>query len=1061
MSRAMLIPGNSKKLITAATSNVDIIPGVAALQQCRLHIFDKNSGLNFLIDSGSDISCIPVPRFCKEKTTPTNYLYAANNTKIPVYGDRMLNLNIGLRRDFRWKFVIANVSCPILGADFLSNFAILLDLNKSRLIDSLTGLSTKGELTKTTQSQIKLISDDSAFRTLFEKFPTLLNPIPNFKKPISHDTIHYIETTGPPLFSKPRRLHPKMLNEVKKEFQYLMDEGICRPSKSPWASPIHVVPKPDGSYRVCGDYRRLNSVTVPDRYPIPHIQDLTNILHGAKIFSKIDIVRAYFHIPVNEKDIPKTAVTTPFGSFEFLYLNFGLKCASNTFQRFINEVLSNLPFAIAYLDDILIFSNSETEHLEHINMVLERLSKYGLNVNISKSVFAQDSVSFLGHTISPSGIRPLPSKVEAIRSYPPPKTLSDLRRYIGLLNYFRRFISNAADRLYPLTDLLRGSGKKDNTVIEWSEDLSRAFEKSKEALTNAALVFPSPDGHLTLHADASDFGIGATLSLQTLDGLKPLAFFSKRFNETQSKYSTFDRELLAIYESVKHFRHLLEARECTIFTDHKPIVHAFTKRTDNYTNRESRWLSFISEFTSNIRFLNGVQNEAADALSRINEIRMPTLIDYSKLREDQEQDAELKNLIENNTSGLALKLITLPDSTHEIYCDISTGRARPYLTPEFRKQAFANIHRLSHPGIKSTVNLVRKRFIWPSMSKDCRIWARECLDCQRCKITKHTKTQLQKFDLPTSRFCHLNLDLIGPLPPSNGKTFCLTVIDRATRWPEAYPLSDISAQTIAKKLFSEWISRFGCPEKITSDQGRQFESQLFSQLAQLLGAKKFRTSPYHPQSNGLIENFHRPLKAAIKAHRTEKWTEVLPTILLGFRAALKADIQASPAELVYGTTLRLPGDFFDKTSALKNVETTVKELREMFNNFTPVPTKSHHTFKPFVPQEFNTCTHVFLRRDNSRIGLQAPYTGPYPVLRRRDKTFQILVNGKATYISLDRLKPAYGVNNEGSETASKTTAAPAQGAPRNEQIVAPAQERTVNKTRSGRTVRFPDRFLVS
>lgn len=268
MPRSLFISGNPKKLVTAARSNENY-PDIAALEQCRLHVFDKNSGLKFLIDSGSDISCIPVPKQLN-KTTPTNYLYAANNSKIPVYGSKLLNLNIGLRRDFRWSFVIANVSCPIIGADFLRNFALLVDLHKFRLIDSVTGLSTKGELTCTTQTQIKLISDDVFFKTTFEEFQDLLNPIPNFKKPTCHDTVHYIETTGPPLYSKPRRLHPKILKEVQKEFQYLMDEGICRPSKSPWASPIHVVPKPDGSYRVCGDYRRLNAVTLRDSYPIPY-----------------------------------------------------------------------------------------------------------------------------------------------------------------------------------------------------------------------------------------------------------------------------------------------------------------------------------------------------------------------------------------------------------------------------------------------------------------------------------------------------------------------------------------------------------------------------------------------------------------------------------------------------------------------------------------------------------------------------------------------------------------------------------------------------------------------
>lgn len=1047
--------------MSAARSSNENSIGVAALEQCRLHVFDKNSGFKFLIDSGSDISCIPVPKRLNNES-PSNYLYAANNSKIPVYGNKLLDLNIGLRRNFRWSFVIANVSCPIIGADFLRNFALLVDLSKFRLIDSVTGLSTKGELTCTTQSQIKLISDNMSFKTMFEEFPDLLNPIPNFKKPTSHDTVHHIETTGPPIYSKPRRLHPKILKEVQKEFQYLMDEGICRPSKSPWASPIHVVPKPDGSYRVCGDYRRLNSVTVSDRYPIPHIHDLTNILHAKKIFSKLDIVRAYFHIPVHEKDIQKTAVTTPFGSFEFLFLNFGLKCAANTFQRFINEVLYGLPFAIAYLDDILIFSENEAEHLEHIKAVLSRLSQYGLNINLSKSVFKQNNVSFLGHEISPTGIRPLQSKVEIINQYPRPKTLLELRKYIGLFNYFRRFCRNAATILAPLTDLLRGAKKKDSSPIDWSEKTINAFETSKKVLTDATLAFPTHDGHfhLVLHSDASDFAIGSTLTLKTDEGLKPLSFFSKRLNETQLKYSSFDRELLAIYESVKHFRHYMEARQCTIYTDHKPIVFAFKKRTDNYTNRQSRWLSFISEFTTDIMFVKGNQNNAADALSRINEIQMPTPIDYDKLSSDQKEDAELRELIHGGQSSLEFKLITLPNSTAEIYCDISRGKARPYLTPNFRKQAFWNLHSLSHPGIKGSVNLLRQRFIWPFLAKDCRTWARECLECQRSKIIRHTKTELGKFDLPTERFSHIHLDLIGPLPESNGKRYCLTVIDRATRWPEAYPLSDITAQSVSRALLSEWIARFGCPEIITTDQGRQFESELFQQLSKLLGARKCRSSPYHPQSNGLIENFHRPLKCALKAKRTEKWTEVLPTILLGFRAALKADLNVSPAELVFGSTLRLPGDFFGDKYAIKNPEDVVQRLRDIFRDFKPLPTKSHHSVKPFISQDLKTCTHVFVRQDGVRQSLQPPYNGPFEVTLRNDKIFKVVIKGKLVSISIDRLKPAYLVAD--SPTPERTVS-PSEGTislPEATATNVDSSKRNPHRTtRSGRTVHFPDRLV--
>lgn len=1029
--------------------------GVAALKQCRLHVFDKNSGLKFLIDSGSDISCIPTPRNSKG-IEPTNYLFAANNSRIPVYGSRILNLNIGLRRNFSWNFVIANVSCPIIGADFLRNFALLLDLNKSRLIDSITGLTTKGELTVTDQTQIKLISDNWSCKKLFESFPELLNPVPNFKREIKHNTVHYIETCGPPVFAKPRRLHPKILAEVKKEFQYLMDQGICRPSKSPWASPIHVVPKPDGSYRVCGDYRRLNAVTVPDRYPIPHIHDLTNILHAKKFFSKIDLVRAYFHIPMYEKDIPKTAVTTPFGSFEFLYLNFGLKCAANTFQRFINEVLVNLPFAIAYIDDILIYSDNESEHIDHIKQVLERLASYGLNVNVSKSVFLQTNVSFLGHEISSTGIRPLQAKVEIIEQYPKPRNLAQLRKFLGLLNYFRRFIKNAATLLSPLTDLLRGKKKPDSTPIEWSDSLNNSFDAAKLALTDATLAFPSQDGKLALHSDASDVALGATLSLKTNEGLKPLAFFSKKLNTAQSKYSSFDRELLAIYEAVRHFRHFLEARECTIFTDHKPIVYAFRKRTDNYTNRQSRWLSFVSEFTTDIIFLNGIKNDAADALSRISEIHMPNVIDYNKLSKDQLRDPELQKLLSDKNSGVDLKLITINDEAGEIYCDISTGRARPYLTPDFRKQAVLNIHQLAHPGIKGTLNLVRKRFVWPLMAKDCQKWTRECIDCQRSKIYKHTRTELGKFDLPTDRFAHIHLDLIGPLSESNGKNYCLTVIDRVTRWPEAYPLSEITAQAVARTLLAEWISRFGCPAKITTDQGKQFESELFRQLATLLGAEKFRSSPYHPQSNGLIENWHRPLKAALKAKRTERWTEVLPLILLGFRAALKTDLQTSPAEMVFGTTLKLPGDFFDRGNSIRSPEQIIQRLRDVFREFQPTPTKSHHSVKTFVSQDFDTCTHVFVRNDRLRRSLQPPYDGPFPVVERAEKFFKLRIRGKTVTISLDRLKPAYLVNNEPNEVVPSVSPQGSHLEPATLPDHDPLNVIPRRCTRYGRTVNFPD-----
>ncbi|GFX63479.1 hypothetical protein TNCV_104871 [Trichonephila clavipes] len=566
-----------------------------------------------------------------------------------------------------------------------------------------------------------------SFKNILSEYPDLSNPS-LISKSASHGTVHHIITTGPPVTARPRRLHPKLYDAVKVEFEFLLAQGIIRPSKSPWSSPLHVVPKSDSTVRPVGDYRQLNSVTEFDSYPMPYLNDFAHALHGKRIFSKIDIFKAFHQIPIAECDIPKTAVTTPWGLYEYTHLCFGLVNAPQTFMRFMHEVLRGLPFCFVYLDDILCYSENAEEHRSHLRTIFQRLSSYGLKLNISKCVFCVTELIFLCHLITPDGIKPLPDKVQAVLDYKQPETVGSLRKFLGLLNFYRRFLPEAAEQQYLLSEFLKGSK-------------------------------------------------GGALHQVVDSELQPLAFFSRKLTSSEKSYSAYDRELLAIYSAIRHFRYMLEARDFTVFTDHKPLTYAFRQKSDKCSPRQIRQLDFISQFTTNIVHIPGSDNIAADVLSRVSAITFPSQIDYDCIAETQQTDQELHIPIASGTS-LELKKVTFPNSSTEIMCDLSTGTARPYIPKQHRQDVFSAMHNLSHPGIRRSVHLMKQRFVWPSISSDVAKWARHCLACQKSKIHRHTRSPLSSFQEPSQRFDHVHLDLIGPLPPSNGYTYCLTMIDR-------------------------------------------------------------------------------------------------------------------------------------------------------------------------------------------------------------------------------------------------------------------------------------------
>ena len=999
------------------------------------------------MDTGSAFSLIPYT-----SSEPANgpKIMAADRSPIKCWGSRERKIK-AVGEIFKWRFLLAAVAFPILGADFLEHFDLWVDLRRRRLFrpgrrpvqlsappagcnvapvgivaekdsEELPTPSTSSSSTSTASPgqqgcgsglwEGEAVDAAGVGEEVEMEFPEVVN-LSKMLPQVKHAVEHTIDTAGHrPIASRYRRLDPEKLAIAKKDFEELEKQGVVRRSKSAWSSPLHMVAKADGTWRPCGDYRRVNLVTRPDMYPPPHMEDLSAKLAGKMYFSKLDLRKGYYQIPVAAPDVQKTAVITPFGLYEFLRMPFGLRNAGQSFQRMMDQIMQGVDNIFIYMDDILVASSTLEEHRGDLREVLRRLAEHGLVLNREKCVFAAPSVEYLGHVVTAKGICPLGTRVEAISSFPEPATRGELQRFLGMVNYYRRFIRGAANILKPLTDATRGPGGT-STPLTMVADMQQAFAAAKSALVGVAeLAHPRADAELNLAVDASDKHVGGVLQQWVEGAWQPLAFYSRKLTAAESRYSTFDRELVACVAAIKHFRYLLEGRKFFIWTDHKPLTGALHRVSDALSARVERHLAYISEFTSDLRHVPGRENLVADSLSRppavaaqppaVSAVVPPAstgTLSWEQIAAGQSTCEELPRLLQSS----ALKLQAVKMQGVDVWCDASTGVLRPVIARGQRKHVFENVHQLAHAGIRATTRLISSRFVWPHLASEVKEWCRQCTACQRAKVTRHVTSQVEKIPIPERRFSHVHVDILGPWPAGkDGYRYLLTMIDRSTRWFEVAPLMNVTAETVLDSFLATWVSRFGVPAHVTTDRGAQFTSGTWATWCQQQHVDHITTTAFHPQANGMVERLHRQVKDALRAREAgAAWFTHLPWVLLGLRAAPKDESGVSTAEVTLGQELVVPG---------QPIQMNVKMSTALRAPLAVIP-QGKRTYAQVVsdPSALQAAEYVYLKRGGSSTPLETCYAGPFEVLARGDKSFKILMGTREEIVSVDRLKPHLGV----------------------------------------------------